>query len=61
MFIRQNSPIYNPKPVLPSINSYTKFEENHSKNAKDRAWKPIFNIYLQSQTTPSQFQLLYKV
>ena len=36
---RRNLPIYNPKPHLPNINSYTKFEENRSKNAQDREQK----------------------
>ena len=27
------------KPLLPNINSYTKFEENRSKNAQDRERK----------------------
>ena len=35
----RNLPIYNPKPLLPNINSYTKFEENRSKNAQDRELK----------------------
>ena len=35
----RNLPIYNPKPLLPNINSYTKFEENRSKNAQDREQK----------------------
>ena len=35
----QNLPIYNPKPLLPNINPYTKFEENQSKNAQDRERK----------------------
>ena len=30
----RNLPIYNPKPLLPNINSYTKFEENWSKMLK---------------------------
>ena len=37
----QNLPIFNPKPLLPNINSYTKFEENRSKNAQDRELKRI--------------------
>ena len=40
----RNLPIYNPKPLLSNINSYTKFEENRSKNAQDRKQKQIFNI-----------------
>ena len=38
----RNLPIYNPKPLLPNINSYTKFEENWSKNAQDRELKQKF-------------------
>ena len=41
---RRNLPIYNPKPLLPNINSYTKFEENRSQNAQDRERKQIFNV-----------------
>ena len=32
-------PIYNPKPLLTHMNSYTKFEENCSINAQDREQK----------------------
>ena len=59
--------IYNTKPYLPDMNSYTKDEANWSKDAQDRAWKRncyinqghLLCIYLktithlQSQTTPS--------
>ena len=75
VLIWRNLPIYNPKPLLPNINSNTNFELISSKNAENRARKLIFNInqgqlllaYLtklthrQSQTTPPQYQLLYKV
>ena len=40
----RNLSIYNPKPLLPNINSYTKFEENRSKNAQDRELKQIYNV-----------------
>ena len=40
----QNLHIYNSKPLLPNINSYTKFEENRSKTAQDRERKRIFNV-----------------
>ena len=40
---RQNLPIYNSKPLLPNINSYTKFEENRSKDAQDRERKRTDN------------------
>ena len=39
MLIRQNLPIYNPKPLLPNINYYAKFEENLSRNDQDRERK----------------------
>ena len=45
MLIWRNLPIYNPKPILLNINSYTKFEDNQPKNARDRAGKPIFDTY----------------
>ena len=35
----RNLPIYNPKPLLPNINSNTKFGENRSKNAQGRERK----------------------
>ena len=44
MLIRRNLPIYNPKPLLPNINSNKKYEENRPLNAQDRARKPMFNI-----------------
>ena len=34
-----NLPIFNPRPFRPNMNSYTKFEENRSINAQDRARK----------------------
>ena len=39
MLGRRNSPIYNPKPLLPNINSNTKLGEKRPINAQDRAWK----------------------
>ena len=30
--------------LLFNINSYTQFEENRSKNAKEREWKQISNV-----------------
>ena len=44
VLIWRNLPIYDHKPILPNINSYTMFEENRSSNTQDRAPKPIFNI-----------------
>ena len=35
----RNLPIYDPKPILPNINSYTKFEENRSKMLKIESGK----------------------
>ena len=40
----RNLLIFNPEPLLPNINSYTKFEENQSKNTQDRERKQIFNV-----------------
>ena len=42
--IRQNLPIFNPRPLLLDMNSYTKFEENRSINAQDRARKQNFKV-----------------
>ena len=39
VLIGRNLPIYNPKPLLPNINYYAKFEENLSRNAQDRERK----------------------
>ena len=41
VLIQQNLPIFNPKPLLPNISSYTKFDENWSINAEDRARNEI--------------------
>ena len=57
------------------ISTHIQLEDNWPKNAQDIAQKPIFNTnqgqqhcayltkftHLQSQTTPPQYQLLYKV
>ena len=39
VLICQNLPIFNPKTLLPNINSYTKFEEKWLQYASDRKWK----------------------
>ena len=36
VLICQNLPIYNPRTLLPDINSHSKFEENWLKNAPSR-------------------------
>ena len=36
--------IFNPKPLLPDMNSYTKFEENPSINAQNTVRKQNFNV-----------------
>ena len=52
----RNLPIYNPKPLLPNINSYTKFEENRSKNAQDKERKRSADGRTDGRTdTPTQF------
>ena len=42
--MQQNLPIFNPKPVIPDMNSYAKFEENRSINAQDRVRKRFFYV-----------------
>ena len=39
VLIWRNPPIYNPKPLHPNTNSYTKFKRNWSKTAQDGEWK----------------------
>ena len=44
VLICQNLPICNPRTLLHTIDSHTKFEENRYKNAKDREIKPNSNV-----------------